>query len=151
MAALSAALLGRASRERSPRRLLVASLLAGTLTVLPMAKAPSFPAFLALAVLLGLASGGALTLCYTIGGLLVPSAHKTAAFGFFSGAALFGGALSPSVAGLLAHLDLLLIYPVDAALFLGLALVLLPRALRDRPPGSFGGRDGIASGRVEPG
>jgi DHA1 family multidrug resistance protein-like MFS transporter len=136
-AALSATLLGRASRQRSPRRLLAASLLAGALTVLPMAKAPTLPSFLVLAVLLGLASGGALTLCYTIGGLLVPSEHKAAAFGFFSGAALFGGALSPSVAGLLAHVDLLLVYPVDAALFLGLGLALLPRALRDHPPGSY--------------
>jgi len=133
-AALSATVLGRASRTRSPRRLLVASLLLGALAALPMMKAPSFPAFLALAVLLGLFSGGALTLCYTIGGLLVPAGHRSTAFGFFAGAALFGGAISPSVAGLLAHVDLLAIYPVNAALFLGLALALLPGARRDHAP-----------------
>jgi DHA1 family multidrug resistance protein-like MFS transporter len=135
MAAVSATLLGRASRRRSPRGLLVASLLAGTATVLPMAAAPSFPVFLGLAVLLGLASGGALTLCYTIGGLLVPAEHRTTAFGFFSGAALFGGALSPSVAGALAHIHLLAIYPVNAALFLGLGLALWPGARREARAG----------------
>jgi DHA1 family multidrug resistance protein-like MFS transporter len=134
VAAVSATLLGRASRTRSPRRLLVASLILGALVAAPMAKAPSFPTFLALAVLLGLFSGGALTLCYTIGGLLVPAEHRSTAFGFFAGAALFGGAVSPSVAGLLAHFDLLAIYPVNAALFLVLALALLPGARRDQVP-----------------
>jgi DHA1 family multidrug resistance protein-like MFS transporter len=120
-AAVSAALLGRASKTYHPRRLLVASLAAGALVVLPMAVARSFAVLLVLAVLLGLASGGALTLCYTIGGLMVPAERRATAFGFFSAAALFGGAVSPSVAGLLAHWDLRGIYYVDTALFLLLA------------------------------
>ena len=77
---------------------------------------------LLLAAGLGLTSGGALTLCYTIGGLLVPEGLRTTAFGFFSGAALFGGALSPWVAGELVRFDLRAIYHVDAALFALLAL-----------------------------
>jgi DHA1 family multidrug resistance protein-like MFS transporter len=121
-AAFSATALGRASRSLPPRRLLAASLVGGALTVAPLALISTFPAFLALAVLLGLASGGALTLCYTIGGLMVPAPVKTTAFGFFAGAALFGGALSPSVAGVLAHWHLLGIYWVDAVLFALLAL-----------------------------
>jgi DHA1 family multidrug resistance protein-like MFS transporter len=124
-AAVSATLLGRATRRLSPRQLLLASLTGGALAVLPMVGVPSFRGFLALAVLLGLASGGALTLCYTIGGLMVPGEAKATAFGFFSGAALFGGAISPSVAGLLAHWNLLGIYWVDSALFAALALGLL--------------------------
>jgi MFS transporter, DHA1 family, multidrug resistance protein len=133
-AALSAAVLGRASRTRSPWKLLVASLLSGAAVVLPMALAPSYAALLALAILLGLASGGALTLCYTIGGLMVPAEHKATAFGFFAGAALFGGAISPSVAGLVAHVHLLGIYCVNAVLFLGLALVLVRVALPPHQP-----------------
>ncbi len=129
-AALSAMLLGRASREYSPRGLLGISLLGGALTVLPMARVTSFPALLALATLLGLVSGGALTLCYTIGGLLVPSERRTTAFGFFSGAALFGGAVSPSFAGLIAHWELRGIYYVDALLFAALAAFLLPGLAR---------------------
>jgi len=124
MAALSSALLGRLSGRASPRHLLTASLLGGAATVLPMTLAPSFEAFLGLATLMGLASGGALTLCYTIGGLLVPGERRTTAFGFFSGAALFGGAVSPSVAGLLTAIDLKAIYVVDGLLYLLLAAAL---------------------------
>jgi len=136
-AALSATILGRASRTLPPRRLLAASLAGGALTVAPMSAVSTFPEFLALAALLGLASGGALTLSYTIGGLMVPAHARTTAFGFFSGAALFGGALSPSVAGLIAHWHLLGIYWVDAALFgfLAIALVVARRTQTARTAG----------------
>jgi MFS family permease len=130
-AAISASLLGRASRQWPPRALLVGSLLAGAAVVWPMAHVGSFQAVLALAILLGLASGGALTLCYTIGGLIVSGELRTTAFGFFSAAALFGGAVSPSVAGALVGIDLKAIYPVDAAIFATLAVALMlgaPRA-----------------------
>jgi len=135
-AALSATLLGRAARTRSPRALLVATLLAGAALVLPMALVPTFPLLLGLAVLLGLAAGGSLTLCYTMGGLLVPGDSRTTAFGFFSAAALFGGAISPSVAGGLAHADLRGIYYLDSLLYLALAAGLLtrpPKALQSSP------------------
>ena len=123
-AAASAWYLGRLSRTRSPKGLLLLTLVGGAATVAPMALVPSFGLILALAVLLGLVSGGSLTLCYTIGGLMVPEAGRTTAFGFFSGAALFGGALSPTVAGLIAHAALRGIYWVDAALYVALALAL---------------------------
>jgi DHA1 family multidrug resistance protein-like MFS transporter len=129
-AALSAAGLGRLSRRHPPGRLLVLSLAGGAATVLPMGMVERFAPMLAFAVLLGLASGGALTLCYTIGGLAVPQGQRGAAFGFFSGAALFGGALSPSVAGMLAHLGLRSIYWVNAVLFVLLAVAV---ALRPEP------------------
>jgi len=124
-AAASATLLGRASRSRSPRRLLLLTLLGGAPIVASMALVPSYRAFLALAVLGGLVGGGTLTLCYTMGGLMVPQGIRTTAFGFFSGAALFGGAISPSIAGLIAHASFRGIYWVDAALYLVLATVLV--------------------------
>jgi DHA1 family multidrug resistance protein-like MFS transporter len=131
-AAASATLLGRLSRRRSPHGLLALTLLGGTAAVLPMAIVPRYELLLALAVLLGLVAGGSLTLCYTIGGLMVPEAVRTTAFGFFSGAALFGGAVSPSVAGLVAHGWLRGIYWVDGALYLIVAAALLRnRALRE--------------------
>ena len=120
-AAISASLLGRASRRYAPRMLLVASLLAGAIVVWPMATVGSFEAVFVLAILLGLASGGALTLCYTIGGLVVGSEQRATAFGFFSAAALFGGAISPSIAGLLVRWNLKAIYAVDSAIFVVLA------------------------------
>jgi DHA1 family multidrug resistance protein-like MFS transporter len=124
-AAISSTALGRATRRFPPRALLAASLAAGAATVLPMALIARFRVFVLLALLLGLASGGALTLCYTIGGLMVPPEQRATAFGFFSGAALFGGAISPTVAGLLAHWELRAIYYVDAALFVLLTAGLL--------------------------
>jgi DHA1 family multidrug resistance protein-like MFS transporter len=123
-AAVSASVLGRASRRWAPRALLVGSLVAGAAVVWPMAHVDTFASVLGLAVLLGLASGGALTLCYTIGGLIVSGTVRATAFGFFSAAALFGGAVSPSVAGLLVRWDLKAIYSVDAAIFAVLALAL---------------------------
>lgn len=128
-ATVSAAGLGKLSRRRSPSWLLIASMVAGAACVLPMAFVGAFPSFVMLAALLGLASGGSLTLCYTIGGLLVPAERRATAYGFFSGAALFGGSVSPSVAGLIAHFELRGIYYVDAALYLALAagLLLLPK------------------------
>jgi DHA1 family multidrug resistance protein-like MFS transporter len=128
-AAVSSTVLGNATRRFPPRVLLAASLAAGAATVLPMALISDFTSFLVLALLLGLASGGALTLCYTIGGLMVPSDHRATAFGFFSGAALFGGAISPTVAGLLAHWDLRGIYYLDTALFVLLTAGLLAAGL----------------------
>jgi DHA1 family multidrug resistance protein-like MFS transporter len=137
-AAFSAAFLGRASRLRDPRALLIGSLVGGAAMVLPMAFVSSYASVLALAVLLGLASGGSLTLCYTIGGLLVSGAGRATAFGFFSGAALFGGAVSPSVAGILAHWDLRGIFYLDAGLYVALATALL---LRPRPVARDRGAD----------
>jgi DHA1 family multidrug resistance protein-like MFS transporter len=124
-AAISAAGLGRASRHLSPRLLLFGSLLGGALTVLPMALVPSFGPLLLLGMALGLVSGGALTLCYTMGGLLISSDRRATAFGFLSAAALFGGSVSPSVAGLLARWDLRGIFFLDGALYVALALALL--------------------------
>ena len=138
-AAVSSTVLGRATRRFPPRALLAASLAAGAATVLPMALISSFTVFLALALLLGLTSGGALTICYTIGGLMVPSAQRATAFGFFSLAALFGGAISPTIAGLLAHWDLRGIYYLDTALFVLLTAGLLAAgAARATVPSSAG-------------
>jgi DHA1 family multidrug resistance protein-like MFS transporter len=122
-AAISATLLGRATRSRSPTHLLLLTLLGGAPIVATMALIPSYGAFIGLAVLGGLVSGGTLTLCYTVGGLMVPDGMRTTAFGFFSGAALFGGALSPAIAGAIAHASLRGIYWVDAVLYLLLAVM----------------------------
>jgi DHA1 family multidrug resistance protein-like MFS transporter len=134
-AAGSAAAMGRLARRFPPELLLSGSLLAGAAAVLPLAFVGSFGSFLAWAVALGLFSGGALTLCYTLGGLAVPAERRGAAFGLFSGAALFGGALSPSFAGGLAHWDFRLIYQLDALLFLGVAAAVVPWARAARGVG----------------
>lgn len=128
-AAVSATLLGKATKSLSPRLLLLVTLVLGFLTVLPMAWAGRFSTLLVLAALLGLGSGGSLTLCYTMGGLLAGTTERAAAFGVFAMAALAGGSISPSVAGYLVRWDLRGIYYLDAALLLGLALALMAGAL----------------------
>jgi hypothetical protein len=65
---------------------------------------------------------------------MVPSEMKTTAFGFFSGAALFGGALSPSTAGFVAHWHFFGIYWIDAALFAAIALALAVGPSRKADP-----------------
>jgi MFS family permease len=111
-----------------------------------MAVAPSFAVLLALAVAFGLVSGGSLTLGYTLGGEIVPEARRSTAYGFLSGAALFGGAVSPSVAGLVSRWELLGIYAVDAALLLAVAL--LVAALRPQPPAGAAAQSGPGPGRA---
>lgn len=134
-AAASAIYLGRATRRYAPGSLLVGSLVGGALTVFPMALVTAPVPIFVLAVLLGLVSGGALTLSYTIGGLLIPAQRRTAAFGIFAGVALVGGAVAPAVAGALAHFDLKAIYVVNAVLFAALALAItLWRAKRPYTP-----------------
>jgi DHA1 family multidrug resistance protein-like MFS transporter len=132
--ALSASVLGGLARRFAPERLLAGSLFAGALAVLPMAFAKSLFALAALAVLLGLASGGALTLCYTIGAMNVPEDSRASAFGLFAGAALLGQAVSPAVAGLLARIDVRAVYPLDAALSFALAGSLLVALRRPSLP-----------------
>ena len=131
-AAASAILLGRATKALSPGVLLPASLLAGGLVVVPMAFVGSLGAFVVLAGLLGLTSGGALTLCYTVGGELAPKGSRATAFGIFSGAALFGGSVSPSVAGFLARWGFREIYFLDAFIFISVGSVLLLQHLLRR-------------------
>jgi MFS family permease len=142
-AAASAAGLGRAARRRPVRHLLTASVGAAALLVAPIAWATSFPVLLALGTALGLAFGGALTLGYTIGDQLAPEARRGAAFGFLTGASLFGGAVSPSIAGLLARWDLAGIYYFDAAICALMALALLvPAGVR----GPLAARAAVGSG-----
>lgn len=131
-AAVSATGLGALTRDRSPRVLLALSLLGGALMVAPMAAAPSFGVLLGLAVGFGLLAGGSLTLGYTFGGTIVPESRRSTAYGFLAGAALFGGAVSPSVAGIVSRWELLGIYPVDAVLLVAVAL--LVAGLKPVPP-----------------
>ena len=110
--------------------LLLASLAAGGFAVLPIAYVTSFAQFIGLAVAFGLASGGSLTLCYTLGSRSAPEHSRATAFGVLASAALFGGAVSPSVAGLLAGWELVGIYYLDAAVYAALvvfAIIFVPK------------------------
>jgi MFS transporter, DHA1 family, multidrug resistance protein len=133
-AAISATGLGRAARARSARVLMVTSLGLGALLLAPIGWVSSFPALLVLAGALGLAFGGALTLGYTIGDTIVPEGRRGATFGYLTGAALFGGSISPLIAGYLARVwELTGIYFVDAAVCVVLALAVAAHGWSPRP------------------
>jgi MFS family permease len=71
-----------------------------------MAHASGWPSLMLLRCLTGLCLGGALTLAYSLGGTLVSSERRGAAFGWLALSVQVGTASSPLVSGGLAALDL---------------------------------------------
>jgi MFS family permease len=133
-AAVSATGLGRAARGHSPRVLMVSSLGFAAILLGAIGWVRTFPILLILAAVLGLGFGGALTLGYTIGDSVVPEGRRGATFGYLTGAALFGGSVSPPIAGWLARVwQLTGIYYLDAAVCVAVALTLAAPWLASRP------------------
>jgi MFS family permease len=115
-ATLSANLAARLAREIPSARLLTLGLLVGGPLCAAMALAGGWPALLVLRTLLGLCLGGAITLAYTLGALMVPSDDRGAAFGWLALGVQVGTAASPLVTGGLAALSLPGTYVFDGAL-----------------------------------
>ena len=116
---IAAALAGRLSSKQSPRPLLLWSLAAGALFCLPIAFVGHWGQFLVLRVLLGLFAGGALTLCYAIGGRELPTEAKMGAFSTLAGIGMIGSAVSPFASGAIARwTDLRAIFILNGVLYL---------------------------------
>jgi DHA1 family multidrug resistance protein-like MFS transporter len=75
----------------------------------------------------GVGGGTAITAAYTVGGRSVPAEAHATGFGFLTGAALAGLALSPVLSGLLSTGHLLAIFGVDLVLLAGVALAVFRR------------------------
>ncbi len=103
--AASAFLLGRRAGQVAPMSLLLYGLAGSSVTIVPMAFCRSIAPFAVLRVLLGLAVGGAMTLVYTIGGHLLPPGARATGYGILSSTAMLGGALGPTLCGLLTSID----------------------------------------------
>jgi MFS family permease len=103
--AASAFLLGRKAGQVAPMSLLLYGLAGSSVTIVPMAFCRSIAPFAVLRVLLGLAVGGAMTLVYTIGGHLLPPGARATGYGILSSTAMLGGALGPTLCGLLTLID----------------------------------------------
>jgi len=131
-AAASALFVGRAAAKNDPVVLILRSLALSLLAALAMGYAPGFAAFLGIAVLYGLVSGGSLTLGYTIGSRRFGESARGAYFGRLSGAALIGGAVSPSVAAFVARSGMAMVYWMNVVIYAGLILATL--AFLRRPP-----------------
>jgi MFS family permease len=103
--AASAFLVGRNAGRVAPMSLLLYGLAGSTVTIVPMTFCRTIAPFAVLRVLLGLAVGGAMTLVYTIGGHLLPPGARATGYGILSSAAMLGGALGPTLCGLLTSID----------------------------------------------
>lgn len=122
---------GKWAASIDPVRLISVSLGFSVIAAAAMAYATTFQAFLGVAVLYGLISGGSLTLGYTIGARRFDEATRGASFGKLSGAALVGGAVSPALAAFVARSSLASVYWMNAfiyAVLIAVALRFLRRA-----------------------
>ena len=116
-AAVSSFAFGRLAASIDPARLIGLSLFLSLLAAFAMASVSTFGAFLWVALVYGLVSGGGLTLGYSIGSRRFPEASRGASFGRLSGAALIGGAISPAIAALVARSALEHVYWMNAGIY----------------------------------
>jgi DHA1 family multidrug resistance protein-like MFS transporter len=123
-ATVSANLAARLSRGIPAARLLVVGLAVGGPLCAAMALGRSWPTLLVLRALVGFCLGGALTLAYSLGALIVPSDNRGAAFGWLALGVQVGTALSPLVSGGLAAVSLPGTFIFDGALAVAAALLL---------------------------
>lgn len=133
-AAVSSFGFGRLAAGVDPVRLIGLSLFLSLLAALAMAHVATFGAFLGVALVYGLVSGGGLTLGYSIGSRRFPEASRGASFGRLSGAALIGGAVAPAIAAFVARSALVDVYWMNAliyAILIGTAVTLLRGPVRD--------------------
>jgi MFS transporter, DHA1 family, multidrug resistance protein len=122
----SALAAGRLAQRWPPERLLLVGLLLGGVPCALMALAPGWQSLMLLRCLTGLCLGGALTLAYSLGGTLVSSERRGAAFGWLALSVQVGTAASPLVSGGLAALSLSGAFLLDGALaWVGAALLLI--------------------------
>ena len=115
-------------------RLLLGQLLVGGLFCALMGFASHWVALLILRTLAALCLGGALTLAYSLGGMIVPVETRGAAFGWLALGVQIGTAASPLLNGFVAAASLRSAYLMNAALALGAAGLLFfgARELLDR-------------------
>jgi DHA1 family multidrug resistance protein-like MFS transporter len=104
--ALSASLGPRLAQGFPVGQMLFVQLVAGGVLCAGMAFAHHWIALLVLRTLVALCFGGALTLAYTLGGMVVPSETRGAAFGWLALGVQIGTAASPLAMGALAAASL---------------------------------------------
>jgi DHA1 family multidrug resistance protein-like MFS transporter len=131
-AAVSSFGFGRLAAKSDPLRLISLSLVLSLLAAVAMARVSTFAAFLGVALVYGLVSGGGLTLGYSIGSRRFSEASRGASFGRLSGAALVGGAVAPALAALIARSSIQNVYWMNALVY-GALLAVGLFFLRSRP------------------
>ncbi len=87
-----------------------------------MALAPGAVSFGVAAAVFGIGIGVAMTAAYTTAAAGFPEPARATGFGFLMSASLIGMAVSPMIAGLLAHQGIRLVFVVDAVMLLSFAV-----------------------------
>jgi MFS family permease len=129
-AAASASLAARLSQVIPVGRLLLVQFLVGAPLCAAMALPEGWLALLALRTGVALCFGAALTLAYSLGGMIVPGESRGAAFGWLALGVQLGTAASPLATGVLAATSLSRAFYMDAALA-AVAAALLAFGARD--------------------
>lgn len=130
-AAIAATTMGRLSRGRNPRNLLLVTLTGGCLVLIPITLAREWWQLLFLRPMLDIFIGGNTTLAYAIAARALPEEWKLTAFGTLGGLAMIGNAAAPFVAGAVtdATQSLRTIFGMDAVLY-GLLIVWAWKSIR---------------------
>lgn len=122
--ALSATYGPRLAQGMTVGRVLLVQLVAGGALCATMALASNWIVLLVLRTLVALCLGGALTLAYSLGGMLVPGETRGAAFGWLAMGVQIGTAASPLATGALAAASLPAAFVATGALaWVGAALL----------------------------
>jgi MFS family permease len=93
--ALSALMSGRLARRISTRTLLIGSLACGCISLPILAAAGSVWQFIGLRIVMGLLTGGMLTLAYAHVSTLLPSDELSGSFSMFASVAMVASAVGP--------------------------------------------------------
>jgi DHA1 family multidrug resistance protein-like MFS transporter len=118
--ALAAAAVGRMTRRRSSKELLVASFVVGGLATALVPAFPAVEAALALWIVRSIFTGGIIALLYGVADSHLPPPIAKGAYANLTGAMIFGNAGGPLFAGALGAVDLR-----GAFIVVGVALMLL--------------------------
>ncbi len=154
-AAVAAMAMGRLSRVRDPRNLLLLTLSLGSVILIPITIAQEWWHLIIFRPILTLFIGGNTTLCYAIAARALPAQWKVTAFGALGGLAMIGGASASFVAGAVTDLthSLRTIFGLDAVLYTGLVILAwrfirlpdeepTPAPIVTTPRGAVGGAPG---------
>jgi MFS transporter, DHA1 family, multidrug resistance protein len=125
---------GRVLKHRTPRLVIVASVLTGAsaLTVFTLSKDLWLMGISMGCV--GLAIGTSITTAFAAGGAVIPADVHATAFGFLTFASLSGVAISPVLSGLVAAHSIRAVFISAVAVLLALALVVRRVMVERNPP-----------------
>ena len=121
-------------RRHSPRVVVAWSVLVGASALALFTASEALPALAVSLAVVGLCIGTSITTAYAAGNAVIPPEVHATAFGFLTGAALIGIALSPVLSGLVAARSIRAVFIVGIAALVVLAIVVRKVMVERNPP-----------------